>query len=645
MHPMPSRRLVSCLSATLHIVSMPFIVATLHIVALALAPPAALAADAPRCADHDPQRNVYWGDLHVHSSYSMDAYIFDTRLTPDDAYRFAKGEPRALAPLDAEGRGTRPFRIGRPLDFAAVTDHADALGGVRRCTDPTSPAFASELCRNYRRPFRPSSVGEGTRDITSRVDSLTSAPLCGPDGGACRAAAIDAWQDLQAAAARHDDDAPACRFTTFVAYEHTATPNLTKVHRNVIFRNDRVIEKPITYSEEPTGLGLWQALDRQCLRDTPGCDVLAIPHNPNLSNGRLFTIEYPVGADAAEQKRLAALRARMEPVVEMMQIKGESECKANPWRVLGADEDCGFEKFRSMHGAEDCRGRTDEGALGGRGCSSRLDYARYALIEGLREADRIGVNPHAFGMIGATDIHTGTPGPTEEWETETYDGRVLGPGYNLGGLAAVWAEENSRDAIFEALRRREVYATSGSRLSVRLFAGWDYPVDLCGAADLVERGYAGGVPMGGDLPPRPKDARGPVFVVSALQDPGTAEHPGNPLQRVQIVKGWADPDGTFHQRVVDVVGRRDNGASVDPSTCETSGPGERALCTVWRDPDFDPKRRAVYYARVFENPSCRFTTRFCNDAPADQRTSVCDDPNVPKTIQDRAWTSPVWYTP
>ncbi len=598
-----------------------------------------------RCADYDPQRNVYWGDLHIHTSYSMDAYMFDTRLTPEDAYRFARGETRMLPPLDENDRGTVPLTISRPLDFAAVTDHADAFGGVRLCTDPESSAYQSDLCKNYRRPYAPASVAEATKDITGRVTSLNSTPLCGKDGAICRAATVDTWKDLQSAAAKYDDESPSCKFTTFVAYEHTATPDLTKIHRNVIFRNNKVIEKPITFSDEPTGLGLWQRLDEQCLQGTPDCDVLAIPHNSNLSNGQLFTIEYPEGTSRSEQARLAALRARMEPVVEMMQIKGESECKANPWRVLGADEDCGFEKYRSLHGAEDCKGEKEWGALGGKGCSSRLDYARYALIEGLREADRIGVNPYAFGMIGATDIHSGTPGATEESQTAAFDAAVPGPGYNLGGLAAVWAEENSRESIFLALRRREVYATSGSRMTVRLFGGWDIPEAACAASDFAAQGYKHGVPMGSDLPERSAESDSPVFIVSAMQDAGTTEHPGNLLQRIQIVKGWSDPDGTFHQQVVDIAGQKNNGASVNTNTCEVSGPGERQMCGRWQDLSFDPNQRAVYYARVFENPSCRVTTRICNQAEAGSKPADCASPAVPKTVQDRAWTSPVWYTP
>ena len=605
-----------------------------------------LPAAEERCTDYNPKRNVYWGDLHVHTSYSMDAYIFDTRMTPEDAYRFARGEPGRLPPLDAEGRGTTPFQLARPLDFAAVTDHGHSIGGVRLCTNPEYPSYDTELCKRYRRPFRVSSVEEGTKDITARVDSLRSEPLCGKDGKVCYEAQLNAWQDMQRAAEKFDDDAPSCQFTTFVAYEHTANPDLTKIHRNVIFRNDKVPEFPITYYDEPEGLGLWQALERECVEGIPGCDVLAIPHNPNLSNGRLFTIEYPEGSTRQQQAEWASLRGRMEPVVEMMQIKGESECRSGMWKVLGTDEDCDFEKFRDLHQVPDCEDGMGWGALGGKGCRSRLDFARYALIEGLREADRIGVNPYAFGLIAATDIHTGTPGATEEWQADSFDARVPGPGYNLGGLAAVWSEENTRESLFQALRRREVYGTSGPRMTVRLFGGWDYPADLCDSDALVATGYAEGVAMGSDLPTRTgaKDAA-PVFVASAMQDAGTAGHPGGLLQRIQIVKGWSDPDGTFHQQVVDVVGDRDNGASVDTRTCQPSGPGERELCAVWKDPSFDPNQRAVYYARVFENPSCRFSTWLCKNRVGEDRQKVCEAPSLPEVIQERAWTSPIWYTP
>jgi hypothetical protein len=630
--------------------------------AFGLGSPSLATAKGERCYDYNPEKNVYWGDLHVHTAYSMDAYMFDTRLTPRDAYRFAKGKQVMLAPLDTDGRGTLPFRIDRPLDFAAVTDHSEALGGVRMCTDPKHPAYESETCRIYRSPISRGDAGQTARDITSRLASLRTTKLCGADWAACREATRSSWQDIQEAAAKADDHAPACTFTTFVAYEHTNTPDMTKIHRNVIFRNDKVPELPITAADEPDPLRLWQRLEKECKEGIPGCDVLAIPHNPNLSNGQIFTIEYPEGSTLDDQRRYAALRARMEPVTEMVQIKGESECRSGMWKVMGADEDCNFEKYRALHNAPDCKDGKGWGALAGKGCESRLDFARYALIEGLHEADRIGVNPYAFGQIGSTDIHTGTPGAVAESMPSTFDGRVPSPGYNLGGLAAVWAEENSRESLFQALRHREVYATSGPRMTVRLFGGWELPADLCTSGLLAKEGYARGVPMGGELPsrtsvaatPNPggsaassatKGSPGPRFVVSAMRDAGTRAHPGGLLQRIQIVKGWADPDGTFHQQVVDVAGKRDNGASVDPQTCEPKGPGDNHLCTVWTDPDFDPARRAVYYARVFENPSCRFSTYICNAKKGDDRPGFCDDPNYPKTIQERAWTSPIWYTP
>ena len=623
----------------------PWLVAGIALLTLWLTGPEASAAEARRCRTFDPLRRVHWGDLHVHTAISMDAWIFATRLRPADAYRFARGEQVMLAPLDAAGAGTTPLAIERPLDFAAVTDHAHSFGGVRLCTDPQSPVYGSDVCVWYRRPFRPAGLEEGTRDIHQRIDSLKSEAVCGPGGARCRDAALEAWQETQRAAADWNDRSENCEFTTFVAYEHTRTDDMTKVHRNVIFRSDRVPTRPISTVEEPTAPGLWRELDRQCITGIEGCDVLAIPHNPNLSNGQMFTIEYPEGSTRGEQVALAELRARMEPVVEMMQQKGESECRAQMWKVLGADEDCDFEKIRSRDAVEDCKDGMGAGALANKGCVSRLDYARYALIEGLREADRIGVNPYRFGLIAATDIHNGAPGPVEEDQLVSLIGREPSVGNNPGGLAAVWAEENSRESLFAALRRREVYGTSGPRMTVRLFGGWEYPDDLCDASDFTEQGYAKGVPMGADLPARPDGAQAPVFAVSALRDAGVGDSPGTPLQRVQIVKGWADADGTFHQRVVDVAGRRSNGASVDVETCQTAGPGADSLCAVWRDPDFDPARRAVYYARVFENPTCRYAGWMCRASNGETRPSTCDDESVPKVIQERAWTSPVWYTP
>ncbi len=597
------------------------------------------------CRHHQPGRQVFWGDLHVHTAVSMDAWMFGTRPRPSDAYRFARGEAIGIGPQDADGRPMREVRIERPLDFAAVTDHASGAGGVRLCTTRTSAVYDSDECRAYRSPLqiqgRP--LAEIVRDIRQRTEQgLSSRAVCGEDGARCRGAMADVWDETRHAAEAWNDTSPACEFTSFVAYEYTATPNLTKIHRNVIFRNATVPPVPISYDDEPTAVGLWRALRRQCLDAGTGCDALAIPHNANLSNGNLFAIEYGDATTVEAQAEVARLRAGLEPLVEMQQMKGDSECRNGMWNVLGdTDELCDFEKIRAPD-TPDCEDGRGQGALGNTGCISRRDFARYALVEGLMEAERIGVNPFAVGFIAATDGHDGTPGAVEEWRQDLLVGQPTpGPGRNPGGLAAVWAEENSRESLFEALRRRETYGSSGPRISVRFFGGFGLPAGLCEDPALVQKGYAHGVPMGGTI--ASGEAGGaPTFVVNALRDQGTAEHPGGLLQRVQIVKGWADADGRIHQRVTDVAGGS-NDAGVDPATCAPSGAGADALCGTWTDPDFDPTRGAVYYARVVENPSCRQTGWACR--PGEGRPAWCDLPGLVATVQERAWTSPIWVDP
>jgi hypothetical protein len=571
----------------------------------------------------------------------MDAYMFQTRTTPDGAYRFARGEPAYLPPLDASGRGTRAVQLERPLDFAAVTDHAESLGAVRLCSVGASPAYDLEACSAYRGSL---DLGGGLDAalgrITERIEGLRSAEVCGADGARCREAAGDVWREIQEVAARHLDP---CRFTTFVAYEYSPLPEATKIHRNVIFRGTQVPALPVSWHDEPEARGLWRRLRAECNDAGSGCRALAIPHNPNLSNGRMFLPEYGAASTPAQQAELAELRAGLEPLVEMMQMKGESECASSMWKVVGSDELCEFEKLRVPR-PPDCEDGAGWGAMAGRGCMSRLDFVRYALLEGLREQERIGVNPYRFGFIGSTDIHDGTPGRVDEWSG---GGNPLGrpsPGMNPGGLVAVWAEQNTREALFDAMLRREAYATSGPRITARFFGGWDYPPQLCDATDLAARGYAAGVPMGGELPPAPRAGASPVFAVSALRDPGTAAHPGGLLQRVQIVKVWLGEGDVFHQAVYDVAGDPRNGAGVDADTCQPRGPGAESLCAVWRDPEFDPGRPAVYYARVLENPSCRETAWLCAKSAA-QQPAWCGDADLPRTIQERAWTSPIWYEP
>ncbi len=642
----------------------------------AAAVPAGKLAPAPTppvpCARRDPLRQVYFGDLHVHTARSMDAFTGETRTTPDEAYRFAKGGQIGLPPLDEEGRGTRLVRLERPLDFAAVTDHAEYFGEVELCTDPDSAVYSTRNCVGFRGdPADADSLdrivmrmaalmGQDARQVALNLDVTRPAAVCGQDGARCAGAASRVWREMQEAAERHQGRAPACDFTTFIAYEWTLTPKLTKIHRNVIFRGREVPPLPITSIEEPTPQGLWRRLRSECLDAGSGCDVLAIPHNPNLSNGHMFAVEYPGATTPEEQAAQARLRARMEPLVEIMQVKGDSECRNGMSGIAAApDELCDFEKWRGPD-AEDCGDGTGEGALGGRGCISRLDFVRNVLVEGLREADRIGVNPYKLGIIASTDTHNGTPGDVEEYSFDGASGLrdsttrkrlekavdvVAIPDVvkNPGGLVAVWAEENTREAIFQALRRRETYGTSGPRMGVRFFGGWSYDGSLCDAPDFAARGYAGGVPMGSDLPPRSGDATVPTFAVSALRDPGTVDEPGGRLQRIQIVKGWVGEDGLLHEAVYDVAGRVDDAASVDPETCAPQGPGADSLCAVWRDEDFDPRRRSVYYARVLENPSCRYSARQCLDLPDFSRPASCDDGSVPKLVQERAWTSPIWY--
>jgi len=608
------------------------------------------------CADHDALRRAFFGDLHVHTKYSFDAQAFDVPTTPDRAYDFARGTPIALTPLDGAGNPTQVVQIDRPLDFAAVTDHSEFLGEVQMCITPGSAAYDTTFCTNYRTlPGANATAIFGIQLVNPGVPRL--APVCGADELGCIPDAMAVWRRHQLAADAAYDRTAACRFTSFVGYEYTAATGISTLHRNVIFRNERV-PFPITYFEQPAPQGLWTELQSACQDSGTGCDALVIPHNSNESNGKMFQVAYPGAATLAEEQAQAAQRAAMEPVLEIFQHKGDSECRNGLSGILGAeDELCDFEKEQYASFA-DCGDGTGAGGAARQGCVSRRDFARGALLEGLKEAERIGVNPFALGFIGSTDTHNGTPGfvgeetfvghrGTDDDTPETRLSRgtltIGGISFNPGGLAGVWAEENSRDAIFRALRRREVFATSGPRITPRFFGGWGLSPALCDDPGMVAAGYATGVPMGGTLAPAPP-AAAPSFLVSALRDPGTVARPGTPLQRIQIVKGWREDDAS-HYEVYEVAGDPLNGAGVDADTCETSGTGFDSLCAVWTDPDFDPAEHAFYYARVVENPVCRWSAHECNRLAPEDRPALCDDPAWPKTIQERAWTSPIWFVP
>jgi len=629
-------------------------------------PPAAAAkrAPAPReaCSHYVDDRQPLFGDLHLHTAYSMDANALGTKTLPNDAYAFAKGDPITLygGTPDAE---PVTISIDRPLDFAAVTDHAEWMAEVALCTTPGSSSYDSTGCAIYR--------GEddsllakllGAEGFRARLGGFITfggrrSDVCGESDNLCRQQLHTTWQSIQAAAEAWYDRSADCSFTTFHAWEYSRSPQSTKVHRNVILRNEIVPELPISSLETPLEMDFRRQLLEQCNDSGSGCDAIAIPHNPNLSNGQLFRAEY-AGLPEAEQQHHAAIRARLEPVVEMMQIKGESECRAGMFQVVGtADELCGFEKIRDFGQPElsDCGETTGKGAQAGRGCTSRNDYVRYALIDGIRERERLGVNPYQFGFIGSTDSHTAAPGAVSEYQRPykygatpsqalTVAGKPRAVAFqNPGGLAGVWAEANNRDSIFAALKRRETFATSGPRIAPRFFGGWDLPEAICSETDLASKGYENGVPMGSLLPEAPRQTAKPRFVVSAAADMGTSDAPGHPLQRLQIIKGWVDAEGQFQQLVVDVAGDANNGAYVDTNSCRAHGQGFSTLCGVWEDSEFDMNQDAVYYARAIENPSCRWSTRMCLGFETENQPDACQNPRLPKTIQERAWTAPIWF--
>jgi hypothetical protein len=617
-------------------------------------------AEREPCRERTPLRRALFGDLHVHTTLSSDAWNYDLEVRPSDSYGYAFGEPVLLPPKDAAGRGTREVRIDRPLDFAAVTDHSEFLGELVLCRDPESAVYDSESCVALRESTVPADNPHAFTIMSPWP--ARDADVCGEDGERCDRAMLSAWQEIVEAAERWNDTSAACRQTTFIGWEYTDHRLGSNLHRNVIFKTDLVPTRPISYVDAPREWKLWELLREVCLEGEPGCDVLAIPHNSNISNGRMFAVDYAETNGRAAETERAKLRARLEPVVEVMQHKGDSECRAEMPGILGsADELCRFEKF------EDATWKTAEppGVCGdllsdwrirlGAACLSHRSYVRYALTEGLAEERRIGANPFKFGLIGSTDTHNGLAGGVEERSWPGHLGIADGdvsrrlseePGVmgNMangpGGIAGVWAEENSREAIFDALRRREVFGTSGPRIEPRLFAGADLPEDLCGRRDRLELADREGVPMGADLVLEAGSA-GPVFAAFASADPGTTDAPGHDLQRIQIIKGWVDDDGGLHEDVFDVAGGP-NDASVDPTTCETQGVGARELCGVWRDADYDPELGAVYYARVVENPSCRYSAWHCNALPESERPSGCAHERMSPVQQERAWTSPIW---
>ncbi len=656
-----------------------------------------------RCDNYQTLRQPFFGETHVHTSYSFDAYVYSTRNDPNAAYQFAKGTavtlPGALAVSGTPQ--SRTTQISKPLDFTAVTDHSELFGEMQICTldAATTPGYDSISCQQMQteKPdptsdtVDPTTVG-GIWAVNPILRPESAAPLlfCSDPSVDCDSAAISIWQQTQAAAEANYDRSSACSFTTFIAYEYTAQPQYDNLHRNIIFRNNVVPTSPISNvtTNGPFPLALWDLLTEKCTNAGTGCDVLTIPHNANLSGsteaeplGRMFAD--PIDTNSAKK------RAAFEPLTEMIQHKGGSECRFDRLTQTGVqtvDELCTFEQIQGD-------------ILNPSGPPVPIneyptrDMVRNALKDGMALAPQFGgVNPFKYGFVGATDSHNGTPSNTVESTWPGHAGTNDAPSANLisgiyrnpGGLGVVWAEENTRDSIFLAMRRKETYGTSGTRPIVRFFGGWDYDTtnnSICNNSNLAQIGYAQGVPMGSDLPARNLKGTNPRFIIAATKDSGTDSSPGTPLQRIQVIKGWVDSSGQTHEQVFDVAGTtQTTGNEFSTSTCAVNQDvGYSELCTVWEDTTYDASQPAFYYARILENPTCRWSTYACKNAGVDPYLSnsdclsaaatansaavaageitegdtpfnncCMDETNnsfLSRSIQERAWTSPIWYTP
>ncbi|NND83493.1 MAG: DUF3604 domain-containing protein [Gammaproteobacteria bacterium] len=611
------------------------------------------------CENYTPNRMPLFGDVHVHTNLSFDAAANTIRATPEDAHRYARGEAIAFWPLDEAGNPVGEYKIDRPLDFLAVTDHGEFLGERRLCVQEDSPVYNSEICQVYRTDERQGMMMLSQSITVENPERIPS--LCGEDSQLCLDWAKTPWQEAIDAAEQAYDRSSACEFTSFVAYEYTGTPGVSNYHRNVIFRNNKVPERPVSYIDAPYDSALWKGLDAECTSDD-GCEYLTIPHNSNLANGRMKPY---MRLDPTMENRVAYAKKRLqrEPIMEIFQHKGNSECINGLSSVLGApDELCDIEAVRKIgreevfdsvaaDGAttqltetrlvtEECGAEVGENGMLGAGCVDASDFHRSSLLVGLAEQRETGLNPAKLGVVAATDTHTASPGSVmeDDWRGhvtgEANPAERLKPGLltsgidgNAGGLAGVWAMENSRDAIFEAMLRREVFGTTGTRIVPRFFAGWDLPADLCERSDMAEVGYAQGVPMGGDLMQNDSADAKPMILLSAMADNG----PGaTQLDKLQLIKGWVDAEGKKHNQVIDVAGG--------------DGANHASLCVVYRDEDFVAGDSVYYYLRAVEHPVKRWHRYDC-EALGDKAPEVCSNGSYPDTVRELAWSSPIWYQP
>ncbi len=595
-------------------------------------------------ADRNFPSRVYWGDTHVHTGYSMDAGAFGCRLDPNDAHRFARGEQL----ISSTGQ---PVRLSRPLDFLVVADHSDNMGFFPRLFGGDPAMLADETGRRWYDMIQQGGA-EGVKVAVEVIESFSAGtfpPALASTPGSY--AYRKAWEDTVKAAETYNEPGT---YTAFIGYEWTSNTDGNNLHRVVIYRDDKYYalrEVPYTTirpigSDDPRDLWKWMA----AYEEKTGGQVLAIAHNGNLSNGIMFPIvDSFTGKDVG--KDYCETRARWEPLYEATQIKGDGE--AHP--LLSPDDAFADYETWDKGNLTLTVPKTDD--------MLPFEYARSGLQVGLQLEQKFGVNPYKFGMIGSTDTHTALataeednffgkhsgvePGPNR-WEhpvAEIGQSRIDAYEMAASGYAGVWASENTREALFDAMMRKETYATTGPRMIVRFFGGYDFDAADARSRSPAKAGYTKGVPMGGDMLAAPA-GKSPSFLVAALKDPIGAN-----LDRIQIVKGWIDAQGNRQEKVFDVVWSGDRvagadgkvpavGNTVDLATATwTNSIGAPELIAVWSDPTFDPSVHAFYYARVLEIPTPRWTAY---DA---YRYGVKMPETIPMITQERAYTSPIWYTP
>jgi len=590
----------------------------------------------PYVGQAHPDR-VYWGETHLHTSYSWDAGLVGNTLDPDKAYRFAKGEQVIAS-------SGQPVKLVRPLDWLVVADHAESLG-VAVLIERSDPAILeSDIGRQTHDLYKKGDIYGAFETWGFNVIVKGNNPLTDP------ALTRSVWEEIIDHAENHDEPG---RFTAFIGYEWSSAPAGNNLHRVVVMRDDataakQVLPFPAYDSSDPEDLWKWMA----GYEAKTGGRVLAIPHNGNLSNGVMFATETLSGKRI--NRDYAERRAMWEPLYEVTQMKGDGE--AHP--LLSPDDE--FADYENW----------DRGNWNGETKTPDMlphEYARGGLKLGLQMEQKLGVNPFKFGLVGATDAHTSLsttrednyfgkvsvmePGP-DRWDAQIVpDPNDTGTGtYEFetvaSGLQGVWSRENTRKSLWDAMKRKETYATTGTRITVRVFAGWDYDESDVLRPDFAKTGYLGGVPMGGDLSAAPQ-GKSPRLMIRALRDPDGAN-----LDRVQVIKGWLDSRGNLHEKVYDVacsddrtIGTNDrcdrpvgNTVNTDDATF-TNEIGDALLMAHWQDPEFGRNERAFYYVRVLEIPTPRWTTY-------DAVFYGLDLPDgVPAAQQERAYTSPIWYAP